>query len=154
MGQEATAMTVGECGYIQSIEGIVFTSLTTFDEFRFFTGLSEIPSNVFNDCNGLESIKLPNSIKKIGNYAFYKCRNIVTVEIPSLVKSIGDSAFLLMNNLIEVYCLPTVPPVLGAKVFSQQGSSIMPDFYVPEDSVIAYMEAPTWSKYRDNINPM
>ena len=40
-----------------------------------------IPSDCFENCTGITSIKIPNSVTVIGNYAFYDCEALTTVTI-------------------------------------------------------------------------
>ena len=47
--------------------------ITSFNELRFFTGLTSIGDEAFFDCSGLTSVTIPNSVTSIGNYAFIFC---------------------------------------------------------------------------------
>ena len=56
------------------------THIKTFEELRYFTSLTEIPSNAFRGAFSLQTLYLPAGIKTIGEYAFMGCsvlRNIV-----------------------------------------------------------------------------
>ena len=56
--------------------GTVFksnTQITSFDEFQYFTGLTNIPMDAFYSCTGLTSIIIPDNVSTIGLYAFYNC---------------------------------------------------------------------------------
>lgn len=53
----------------------------------------------FRDCNGLISIKIPNSVSSIGNFAFYRCSSLISVKIPERVTSIGNYSFSGCSNL-------------------------------------------------------
>ena len=48
---------------------------------------------VFNGCNRLLSVEIPNSVTKIGDYAFYECESLTSVEIPNSVTKIGEYVF-------------------------------------------------------------
>lgn len=67
--------------------------ITSFDELRHFTGLSEIPRVAFTSCSNLVSITLPESIIAIGRQSFYGCTSLSSINIPNSVSTIGDGAF-------------------------------------------------------------
>jgi uncharacterized protein YjdB len=49
------------------------TSITSFNELKYFTGLATIGKNAFGGCSKLTSITIPNSVGTIGSYAFSFC---------------------------------------------------------------------------------
>ena len=97
--------------------------ITSFDEFQFFTGVTqlEIPksgddgpitiidwgddwnedalSGTFAKCYSLKSIIIPQSVTSIGKHAFANCSSLTSIEIPSSVTSIGESAFYGCNGI-------------------------------------------------------
>ena len=52
------------------------TNITQFDEFRFFTGLTQIETETFKGCSNLQSIKMPQSISNIKYGAFEGCSSL------------------------------------------------------------------------------
>ena len=97
------------------------TNISTFNEFQYFTGLTEvskytftgcedliriiIPQNVniidehaFANCTNLARITLNTSLTTIGIYAFGNCSSLKTITIPSSVTTIRGSAFYLCIN--------------------------------------------------------
>lgn len=48
----------------------------TFNEFKYFTGLTELPENCFRNCTTLTEITLPDTITFVGANAFHDCWNI------------------------------------------------------------------------------
>ena len=107
------------------------TNISTFNEFQYFTGLTEvskytftgcedliriiIPQNVniidehaFANCTNLARITLNTSLTTIGIYAFGNCSSLKTITIPSSVTTIRGSAFLkYINRTINISFIPT-----------------------------------------------
>ncbi len=75
------------------------TEITSFDELRFFTGLTSIYGNnsadnpgAFGGCTNLVSITFPTSLASIGYYAFYNCSKLAgSFNIPNV--TLGQHAF-------------------------------------------------------------
>ena len=65
----------------------------SFDEFKYFTGVSSIDSYAFRYCANLTSITIPNSVTSIGECAFEGCSGLTSITIPDSVTSVGASAF-------------------------------------------------------------
>lgn len=89
-------------------------TITSFDEFQYFTGVTAIPNNAFNVAySKLESIVLPPNITTIGNIAFRYCKftqftitsSIVSVnanflqDCPYLTKIIFDNNNVSVANV-------------------------------------------------------
>ena len=78
------------------------SSITTFKELSYFTGLNSISSYEFNGCSNLTSVTIPNAVKRINYRAFYNCSKLTSINIPSSIKEIGERAFDYCNNLEKV----------------------------------------------------
>ena len=74
----------------------------SFDEFKYFTSISNISTSQFKDCNKLVSITIPNSVTSIDSTAFTGCNALNSVTIGTQVTSIGNSAFYNCPNLTSV----------------------------------------------------
>lgn len=61
--------------------------------------VTAIAKNVFNGCQYLKSVVLPNSIKTIGEHAFHGCRLLTTVKMSNSVTEIGIEAFAWCSEL-------------------------------------------------------
>ena len=81
-----------------------------FNELQYFTGLTSIGSNAFENCVNLEEITLPNTITSIGNYSFAYCANLHSIVIPNGVTTIVDFAFRT-SGLTEVILPPSVTSI-------------------------------------------
>ena len=75
------------------------TTITSFDELQYFTGLTAIgkstyiDSCTFSGCRNLKSVTIPNSVTFIGGYIFGGCVSMTSVYIPKNVIEIGQSPF-------------------------------------------------------------
>ena len=69
------------------------TTIKSFNELQYFTGLTTIGNSAFSDCSSLSSITIPDVVTSIGEYAFDGCSSLSSITIPSSVTSIGESAF-------------------------------------------------------------
>ena len=67
--------------------------ITSFNELKFFTGLTRIDRGAFAGCTGLTSVIIPNSVTAIGEQAFGYCSALASIEIPSSVTEFGRDAF-------------------------------------------------------------
>ena len=66
---------------------------TSFDEFRFFTRITEIPANCFSGCALLKRISLPDGVKSIGEKAFADCISLERIEFGHDLYQIAFRAF-------------------------------------------------------------
>jgi hypothetical protein len=149
--------------------------IETFEEFQYFTGVTEIETGAFNGCTSLTSITLPESVTSLGAYCFNYCSSLTSINIPegitSLlsssfrdctalasinipagVTSIGESCFYNCESLTIATVLPAIPPSLGTSAFDGVHSSF--NIYVPDESVDAYKTASGWDAYADKIFPL
>lgn len=75
--------------------GVVFkgnTNITSFDELRYFTGLTMITNNAFQGCMRLTSIFIPNNVETIGESSF-ESSGLTNITIPNNITTIGSWAF-------------------------------------------------------------
>lgn len=100
-------ITYEELAVVTSIDNI-FRNVETFNEFQFFTGVTQINDRAFRLGSQLKSIVFPKTITSIGKYAFLDCVNLVHVDLSNCaesITSIGEEAFKGCENLegIEFY---------------------------------------------------
>lgn len=79
------------------------TTITSFEELQYFTGLSEIPDNAFNGCTNLQSILFPEGLTRIGASAFYNCSSLTSITLPSSLTSTGNDSFRNCTGLTAVH---------------------------------------------------
>ena len=84
--------------------GITFSNkaIKTFEELRFFIGLTSLGSNCFHGCYNLTSIVIPEGVTSLGNSCFYNCSNLASIVIPESVTSIGELCFQRSMRLTSI----------------------------------------------------
>ena len=113
------------------------TTITSFDELQYFTGLTSIGNEAFRGCTGLTSITIPESVTSIGQSAFQNCSKLTSVNIPNSVVSIGKWAFMNCNKLASV----TIPnSVKSIEKSAFYGCTSLTSMTIPE-SVTSVGEA-------------
>ncbi|KAK8892635.1 hypothetical protein M9Y10_029874 [Tritrichomonas musculus] len=93
-----------------------FNSIHTI-EFSEDVNLLQLDAGVFNNCQNLHKIIIPNSCIRIYNEAFKDCKNLKTVlfgnvdksyEKKSSLKDVGKRAFYNCSSLLNIILPPTV----------------------------------------------
>nr|MCR5039046.1 leucine-rich repeat protein [Bacteroidales bacterium] len=100
--------------------GQVFKSkstITTFNELQYFTGLTVIGERAFYSCSNLASVVIPNSVTAINQYAFEYCYYLTSVELPNSITTIGQYAFSECRRLASIN-LPSMVATIGYCAFS------------------------------------
>ena len=97
------------------------TDIVSFDELRYFTGLTSIGSTDFFDCGSLTSVHIPSSVTAIGKNAFRACDNLTSVTV----------------GMEE-------PVAIVASTFTNRANATL---YVPEGCVAAYQAADYWKEF-------
>lgn len=149
-------ISVVEAAAVTSI-GTIFrgnTSITSFDELQYFTGLTSISENAFYGCTSLTSVVIPDTVTTLGPRIFYNCSSLTSVNIPSGVTSIGTHAFGNCSSLTSIE-LPNCVATLGNGAF--QGCTSLTSVNIPtslttlSDSVFRNCSSLTSVKIPDNI---
>ena len=99
--------------------GTVFkgkTEIQSFNELKYFTGLTALDANAFYDDSNLCKIALPDGITTIEDQAFFRCSSLKDIAIPNSVAKIGDSAFNNCNSLVDI-ALPSEIVTIGDSAF-------------------------------------
>lgn len=103
---------------VQSLSSTAFkakTAIRSFNELKFFTGLSSIPSNAFNGCTNLVSVKFPSSITTIGSSAFYKCTQLKSLDL--YASTFAQQAFDKCTGLTSITIRLANTTTLGLNAF-------------------------------------
>ncbi len=103
-------------GSVTSIGAYAFYNCDGFESIMIPESVTSIGAYAFYDCDGLESIMIPESVTSIGAYAFYDCDDLRSITIPNGVTSIGDRAFYDCGNLKSV-TIPESVTSIGDRAF-------------------------------------
>ena len=87
------------------------TQITSFNELKYFTGLTSIGADAFYGCSNLVSVVLPSTVTSIGNGAFYGCSKLTSINIPNSITSIGTGAFQSCSGLTSVTIPDTITSI-------------------------------------------
>lgn len=96
--QEAEAVKDGTFNPSGSQSGSIFynnKNITSFDEFRYFTGMTTLDAYAFYGCYNLKSLKVPTTVVNFGTYCCYRgSTSYVALTIDSIdVETVASNAF-------------------------------------------------------------
>lgn len=77
------------------------SSITHFEEFRYFTSVTRLYQYAFNKCSNLEVITLPTTITYIEYNTFGECSNLTTVNL-SNVSGLDGAVFFRCSKLDNI----------------------------------------------------
>ena len=94
-------LTVSEAKEVKTLSTVFKGNeeITSFDELKYFTGLTSIASETFRECTSLERITLPASITSIGTNSFLGCVSLESIDIPAKVATVSNGAFARCTSL-------------------------------------------------------
>lgn len=93
------------------------TTITSFNELQYFTGLASIGECAFIGCSNLTSIILPNQVKSIDAHAFAGCSTLTSIIFPDNVTRIDTYAFNGCTSLTELH-IPQSVTHIGEAAFN------------------------------------
>lgn len=149
----------GELSYSEAAAvtslGDVFrgSTITSFDELQYFTGLTDISPQAFSECMNLEDITLPSTITAIGQGAFVMCDNLRNISIPASVTAIGDGAFWECMSLEEIFCYVANPFNIQEQVFFQPTYENA-TLHVPQGTKDLYQNTEFWSNFANIVDDL
>ena len=93
-----------EAAAVTKLERVFYheKDITSFNELKYFTGLTIIDAMAFYGCSSLTSITLPNSVTLIDIWAFSGCSSLKSIIIPNSVTNIESWAFDGCSSLTSI----------------------------------------------------
>ena len=136
------------------------TMIRSFDELRYFTSVTSIPSYALSECRVLASVQLPENLLEIGEYAFsggsltdlelpkglttirinafYKCASLLEMVIPEGVTRLEGSVFYGCSSLSNVQ-LPSGLEYIGSSAFYD--CSNLTELWIPNSVTVIEFRA-------------
>ena len=113
--------------------------ITTFDEMRYFTGVTEIGESAFSGSSIGPTLTIPGTVKTIGNYAFYNCQSLTRVRLEEGVETVGNNSF---SGPVSYLSLPsTITYIKGLAINPYINGDPGSGMFVPEGDLWAYSYA-------------
>lgn len=85
---EAEAVTDSQLGQV-----FMGSKIESFDEFKYFTGITTLQGRAFSNCSTLVRITLPTSLTRMEYQAFASCASLPSIILPPAMESTGSAAF-------------------------------------------------------------
>lgn len=104
------------------------SKIQTFDELKYFTGLTSIYTEAFEDCSNLTTITIPNNVKSLDKQAFSRCYNLVNIGFSGSLETIGVEVFGNCTGLIT-FNVPNGVKTITSTAFS--GCSNLTSITIP-----------------------
>lgn len=113
---------------LTSISSFVMSNMC-FNSISLPFTLVDLGHGVFNTCENLDSIIIPDNVKTISKYMFGDCKKLVSVTIPDAIDSIGDYAFSRCVALSSIK-LPDSLKYIGSYAF--QNCKALNELHLPQ----------------------
>ncbi|MBO4508007.1 MAG: leucine-rich repeat protein [Spirochaetaceae bacterium] len=111
------SLSLENCTGLTSLEDGLFQNCDNLASITLPDTLESIGNNAFEDCTGLSSITLPDNLESIGDNAFEGCTGLSSITLPDSLESIGSNAFEGCTGLSSIAIPETVTSV-GTGVFT------------------------------------
>ena len=155
--------------------------ITSFNEMKYFTGLTCVPDGCFMMCSELEEVTLPSNIQSIEGWAFDGCTKLKALDVPAACKTVGYYAFSNCDGLKTLifrspdtlnltgscfgyggYCPTETLTIYAETAFDPgmhyygvpngNGTHVGGTIYVPAKSIVRYQEL--WHQMENQFKPI
>lgn len=123
-------------------------AVKTFDEMQYFTSLTTLYGNSFEDCKNLTSIRLPESLTTMYYRAFYGCSSLTEISLPEYMNYIGFNCFYGCSALKTIRMANPDPSTVSVDEHTFEGiDQSKVTLYVPYGTKEKYAAAPYWKEF-------
>ena len=93
-----------EAAAVKSLGSAFYNNIeiTSFNELRYFRGLTTICDRAFCSCSNLTSIKIPEGVSRLEELSFRGCSKLDNLSLPSTISFIGEQAFYECSSLTSI----------------------------------------------------
>lgn len=125
-----------EAAAVDNVSSFNSSQITSFNELKFFTKITTIPSKSFLNCSKLISITIPENVTSIGKCAFSGCTSLTQLYCMAEEPPSASSAF---ESYYQGYPQLTYPAVNKNSV----------TLYVPASSFNLYSTQEPWKSFKE-----
>ena len=86
-------ISIWEAAAADHIPNFDSSDITSFNELKYFTGITTIPSKTFINCSKLISLTIPENVTSIDSYAFSGCTSLTQLYITAKEPPLASDAF-------------------------------------------------------------
>ena len=104
------------------------TNISTFNEFQYFTGLTEVSKYTFTGCEDLIRIIIPQNVNIIDEHAFLDCTNLARITLNTSLTTIGIYAFGNCSSL-KTITIPSSVTTIRGSAFANYRLSLQGRFF-------------------------
>lgn len=123
------------------------TSITHFEELKYFGSITRLNNSAFNGCNKLVTMEVP-ALTFIGDDSIRACTSLLALDFPDSLTTIGYRAFYGCSGMTSLTVRSINPPqVYNSAAF--YGTSFI--IYVPSESVETYKVTGNWKSVASRI---
>ncbi len=140
---EATAKKSYVKPLVEAIREGMFNCCDLLISINIPNGITEIGDCAFERCRSLSTAVISNSVEKIGNGAFRRCNSLTSINIPDSVTEIGASAFYNCSSLVTMKVPGSVKQI---DVFAFSDCILLEKVHISKNSGITVISQGTFKK--------
>lgn len=111
--------------------------------------IKKIPARLFQGCQKMEIVKIPEGIEELGTYCFSSCSGLKEVYLPSTLMKVEEEAFNKCTLIENVYISSITPPVIDEYGFydALDNKNISHTLHVLPEAKAAYESHEIWKQF-------